>query len=76
MCLQPLFSVIKKPRRNTGAAAVYYFSFFLTTWAVILKSVSEQDSFKRTLNDKNHAETLQVYLVVEDNVLISTRRED
>lgn len=32
--------------------------------------------FARNIKCKNHAETLQVYLIVEDNVLISTRRRN
>lgn len=42
----------------------------------ILKSVPKELTLRGISNAKNHAETLQVYLVVEDNVLISTRRGD
>lgn len=42
----------------------------------ILKSVSKEHSLQGIWNARSHAETLQLYLLLEDNVLISTRRGD
>lgn len=75
--------MIKGPRRYTGVAG-HHFSFFpnhvasnsLYSKCAILKSVSKELTLQGISNAKNRAETRQVYLVVEDNVLISTRRGD